>query len=141
MLIQTGWVPKKRNVKYQAKPDWVPDWVYTEAQAAKRFYNEDWEFWVYEVSKKDNVPLHVAEDACIRGIKKALDRVDFVYSGIFGKQLGGRIARWYLDYLGLEDLFSKVSHPEYKEVRLEVPAARDNEALDLGETKDVNRTE
>jgi hypothetical protein len=119
MIVQTGWVPRKRNVNYQEKPEYVPDWVYTEAQTAKRFYNEQWEFWVWEIAQRDNVSQAVAEDACIRGIKIALDRVNYAYSSIFGPQLGSKIAKWYLDYLGLEDIFSKVKHPEYKEVKLE----------------------
>lgn len=104
-IIQTGWVPKKRNVRYEARPDWVPEWVYTEALVAKRFYNEDWEFWVFNVSQHDNVPLHVAEDACIRGIKKEILRMYFVY--------GPKIGKWFEDYLDMNDLFTKVAHPTY----------------------------
>jgi hypothetical protein len=105
MIIQTGWVPKKRNVIYEERPPEIPEWVYTEAQVAKRFYNEQWEFWVWQTSQKDNVPLHIAEDACIRGIKKEILRQYHVY--------GSKIGRWFEDYLDMEDIFRKVSHPTY----------------------------
>lgn len=105
MLIQTGWTPKKRNVRYQEKPDFVPDWVYTEAVTAKKFYNEDWEFWVWNVSRDNNCSQALAEDACIRGLKKTILQMYTVY--------GDRIGRWYEDYLDMKDIFSKVKHPDY----------------------------
>lgn len=105
MLIQTGWMPKARNVVYQPRPPEIPEWVYDEALAAKRFYNEQWEFWVFLVSRQDNVPLNVAEDACIRGIKKEILRMYHVY--------GDKIGKWFEDYLDMGDIFNKVSHPIY----------------------------
>ena len=101
-----SWRPKKRNIRYSGKPEWIPDQIYTEALSAKRFYNEDWEFWVWDVSRTDNVPLPVAEDACIRGLKKALNRVQFVY--------GPRVAKWYEEFLDMGGIFTKVKHPTYE---------------------------
>jgi len=110
MLLPT-WQPKKRSVYYQEKPDWVDDWIYIEAVTAKRFYNEQWEFWVWQESLKENVSQAIAEDACIRGLRKALNRVRFVY--------GDRVGQWYEGFLEMGDIFSKVKHPEYTETRLE----------------------
>jgi hypothetical protein len=53
-IVLPSWRPKKRNVRYQECPEGVPDWVYTEAVAAKRFYNEDWEFWVWQTAQEHN---------------------------------------------------------------------------------------
>ena len=92
-------------VTYQERPEQIPEWVYTEAKAAKMFYNENWEFWVWQESLSRNVSQAIAEDACIRGLKRALDRVKYVY--------GDKIARWYLDYLDMGDIFNKVRYPEY----------------------------
>lgn len=111
MIVQTTWRPSLRNVTFEDKPDWIPEWVYTEAVTAKRFYNAMWEFWVWEESKRHNCSQAIAEDACIRGLKTALDRVKFVY--------GDKIAKWYVEFLDMKDIFSKVKHPEYKEVKLE----------------------
>lgn len=110
-MLLPGWRPKKRPVYYAARPDWIDDWVYVEALTAKRFYNEDWEFWVWNESLNSNVSQAIAEDACIRGLKKALDRIKFVY--------GDKVGQWYLDYLDLGDLFTKVKHPEYTSKTLE----------------------
>lgn len=103
--IQVGWKPNKRNVKYEEKPDWVPDNIYKTAVAAKRSYNEDWEFWVYGVSQQYNVSQAEAEEACIRGIKKEFYKWQFVY--------GPRIATWFEQYLDMGDIFNKIKHPEY----------------------------
>ena len=103
--IITGWVPKKRNVIYRTKPEGIPTWVYVEAQNAKRFYNEDWEFWVWQVSREHNVSQAIAEDACIRGIKQEILRQYHVY--------GDHVGKWFEQYLDMEDIFSKVKHPEY----------------------------
>ena len=100
-----SWRPKKRNVRYQERPDWLPEEIYSEALAAKKFYNEDWEFWVFAESRDANVSQAVAEDACIRGLRKALYRVQFVY--------GPKVAKWYLEFLDMGDIFSKGNHPEY----------------------------
>jgi len=105
MLVQTTWVPKARNVVYQEKPDEIPEWVYTQAQTAKRQFNENWEFWVWQVSQDYNCSQAMAEDACIRGIKKEILRHKHVY--------GDKIGQWFEDYLDMKDIFSKVSHPEY----------------------------
>ncbi len=109
-MIITGWRPKKRQVYYQDAPEWVPGEVYTEALSAKRFYNENWEYWVYLVSQDNNVSQAVAEDACIRGLKKVMDQIDFVY--------GPKVAKWYREFMEMDDIFNKVIHPEYTEVKL-----------------------
>lgn len=109
MQVQS-WRPKKRNIKIYERPEWVPEYIYNEALAAKKFYNEQWEFWVYEESLKANVSVAIAEDACIRGLKTALDRIDFVH--------GPKIADWYRQFLDMKDIFTKVKHPEYTEVKL-----------------------
>lgn len=105
------WQPKLRQIKLHPKPDWVPYEVYSEAMTAKRFYNEQWEFWVWQESQNFNCSQAIAEDACIRGLKKALDRIKYVY--------GPRIGQWYIEFLDMGDIFDKVKHPEYKEVKLE----------------------
>jgi hypothetical protein len=110
MLIPS-WRPKRRQVYYTEQPDFVPDWVYTEAVTAKRFYNENWEFWVYLEATQANVSQAKAEDACIRGLKTALDRTDFV----FGPQVG----KWYREFLDMDDILNKVVHPIYTEMHLE----------------------
>lgn len=110
-MLVTGWRPKRRQVYYDEKPEFVPSWVYTEAVTAKRFYNENWEFWVYLESQTRNVSQAIAEDACIRGLKTALDRTDFV----FGPQVG----KWYREFLDMESIFTKVVHPMYTDVKLE----------------------
>lgn len=109
MLIPS-WRPKKRTVYYQDKPEWVPGDIYTEAVSAKRFYNENWEYWVYLTSLDANVSQATAEDACIRGLKKVMDQIDFVY--------GPKVAKWYREFMEMEDIFSKVVHPEYTEIKL-----------------------
>lgn len=108
------WQPKKRNIDYQEKPEWVPDWIYTEAVTAKRSYNENWEYWVWRTSLDFNCSQALAEDACIRGIKRSLAQVKVVY--------GEKVARWYLDFLEMEDIFSKVKHPEYTPYLEESPS-------------------
>lgn len=109
-MIVLGWRPKKRAVYYQEKPEWVPEWVYIEAVAAKRFYNENWEFWVWNISRDNNCSQAEAEDACIRGLKKVMDQIDFVY--------GPKVAKWYREFMDMGDLFTKVVHPIYSEVKL-----------------------
>lgn len=110
-MIVTSWRPTKRAVYYQDRPEWVPKWVYTEAVTAKRFYNEDWELWVYITSKDNNVSQAIAEDACIRGLKKAMDQIDFVY--------GPKVAKWYREFMEMDEILNKVKHPEYTEIKLE----------------------
>lgn len=100
-----SWRPKRRDVYYQNKPEAIPDWVYTEAVTAKRFYNENWEFWVFQVAYENNCSIAEAEDACIRGLKKAILQIHVVY--------GERIGRWYEEFLEMGDIFRKVQHPIY----------------------------
>lgn len=100
------WMPKRRAIYYSEKPPEIPDAVYQQALVAKRAYNENWEFWVHQVSLQDNVPLAIAEDACIRGIKKEILRHKFIY--------GDAIGEWFERYLDLGDIFNKVKHPEYQ---------------------------
>jgi hypothetical protein len=89
----------------QEKPDWLPAEIYTEAMVAKRFYNAQWEFWVWLVSCEHNCSQAKAEDACIRGIKKELAKIKFVYGDLIG--------RWYEEFLEMGDIFDKVKHPVY----------------------------
>lgn len=110
-MIIPSWRPKKREVYYQDKPEWVDDWVYTEALTAKRFFNENWELWVWQVAMDYNCNQAKAEDACIRGYKKAIDRVDFVY--------GPKVAKWYREFMEMDALINKVKHPEYRQVKLD----------------------
>lgn len=105
MLIPS-WRPKKRNVHYAQKPDDIPEWVYTQAVAAKRMYNENWEFWVWNVSMDYNCSQAEAEDACIRGIKKEFLRYKLVY--------GDKIGDWFERYMDMSDLFTKVKLPEFQ---------------------------
>ena len=99
------WMPQRRQIQYQSKPIEIPQEVYTEALTAKRFYNEEWEFWVWQTAQDYNISVALAEDACIRGIKKAILLAYTVY--------GDRIGRWYEDFLDMSDIFSKVNHPIY----------------------------
>ncbi len=103
--VHTTWVPKRRNVLYSTKPDDIPAWVYVEAQTAKKYYNEEWEFWVWRTSQDYNVSQAIAEDACIRGIKKEILRMYHIY--------GDHIGKWFEEYLAMGDIFNKVKHPEY----------------------------
>lgn len=105
MILQTTWRPNRRNITIQEKPDFVPDWVYTEAVSAKRFYNEMWEFWVWEEAKNYNCSQALAEDACIRGLKKAILRLNVVY--------GPKVGQWYEEFLEMRDIFDRVRHPNY----------------------------
>lgn len=105
MIIQTGWKPTLRNVTYQDKPNFVPDWVYTMAMSAKYHYNSQWEFWVFKISQDYNCSQAEAEDACIRGIQKEINRFKFTY--------GDKIGNWFEEFLDMKDIFTKVQHPEY----------------------------
>lgn len=105
MIIQTGWKPTLRNITYQEKPEYVPDWVYTTAMGAKKHYNAAWEFWVYQVSLDNNCSVALAEDACIRGIQKEINRFKFTY--------GDKVGSWFEQFLDMQDIFDKVKHPEY----------------------------
>lgn len=104
-MILTTWRPKRRNVRYHEKPDYVPEWVYIEAMQAKKFYNEEWEFWVYRTAVDHNCSEAEAEDACIRGLKKVLNQLIFVY--------GPKVGKWYEDFLEMGDIFRMVQHPNY----------------------------
>lgn len=99
------WQPKLRQITFSPKPDYVPEMVYSEAMAAKRSYNAEWEFWVFLESQNYNCSQAVAEDACIRGLQKALHRVSFVY--------GDKVGKWYEEFLDMGDIFRKVKHPDY----------------------------
>ena len=104
-VLRLGWVPAMRNITYQEKPEFVPDWVYTMAMSAKYHYNAQWEFWVYQVSRDHNCSVAKAEDACIRGIKKEINRFKMTY--------GDKIGSWFEDFLDMKDIFNKVKHPDY----------------------------
>src|SRR5258705_11387697 len=104
-MLTLSWRPKKRNVTFPPKPDWVPEWVYIQAQVAKRNYNEKWEFWVYQVSQQHNCNIAQAEDACIRGIQKEINRQYLVY--------GAKVGKWFEECLDMGDIFHKVNHPDY----------------------------
>ena len=104
MIVQS-WRPKRRSVTYAPCPEGIPEAVYTEAMAAKYQFNENWEFWVWQVSKQYNCPLPIAEDACIRGIKKEILQFHLVY--------GDKIGTWFENFLEMGDIFTKVSHPIY----------------------------
>lgn len=105
-ILIPSWRPNKRKaVQFSDQPDFVPDAIYQEAKAAKKFYNEEWEFWIWNVARDYNCSVPEAEDACIRGLKKTLLQVHLVY--------GDKIAKWYEDFLEMGDIFSKVNHPIY----------------------------
>lgn len=104
-LVQTGWKPSMRNITVPEKPEWVPDWVFTIAVSAKYEYNARWEFWVYKVSLDNNCSVAKAEDACIRGIQKEINRFKLVH--------GDKIGAWFEEFLDMGDIFRKVQHPEY----------------------------
>ena len=99
------WQPKLRQIRFTEKPEWIPQEIYLEAMTAKRFYNEQWEFWVYLVSQEHNCSQAIAEDACIRGIKKELAKIKYVY--------GDKIGTWYEQFLDMSDIFDTVKHPVY----------------------------
>ena len=103
--VITSWLPKKNKVKIQEKPDWVPNEIYLSACAAKRQYNQDWEYWVWGVSQQYNVSQAEAEVACMRGIKKEFHKTRFVY--------GPRIGTWFEEFMEMGDIFNKIQHPEY----------------------------
>ena len=105
-MHKLSWRPKLRHVTYQKRPEYVPEPIYKEAQAAKRFYNAEWEFWVFMVSREFNCSIPIAEDACIRGLKKVLLQALFVY--------GEKVGKWYEHFLDMGDIFSKVHKwPEF----------------------------
>ena len=102
---KVSWQPKLRQVKIYPKPDYVPTEIYNEAMAALHHYNEQWEFWVFLEAQKANCSQAIAEDACIRGIRKELNKIKFVY--------GDKVGAWYEQFLDMGDLFNKVQHPIY----------------------------
>jgi len=103
--IQTTWKPSRRNVKYDDRPEWVPDEIYKSAVAAKKQYNEEWEYWVWGVAQQYNVSQAEAEDACIRGLQKEIYKTKMVY--------GPRVGTWFEQYMDMGDIYRKVTHPEY----------------------------
>ena len=104
-MILTTWKPSLRRCVFQERPDDIPDEVYKQAVAAKRQYNENWEFWVYLVSQDFNVSQGEAEEACIRGIKREILKLYVIY--------GDRIGKWFEEYLEMGDIFNKIRYPIY----------------------------
>lgn len=104
-MIVTGWRPLKRNVVFSEKPDWIEPYVYQQAQVAKKNYNENWEFWVWQVSREHNCSIAMAEDACIRGIQKEINRLTLIY--------GDKVGKWFEEFLDMGDIFRKVKHAIY----------------------------
>ena len=104
-ILIPSWRPSRRNITYSEKPEEIPEYVYSEAKTAKFQYNENWEYWVWMVSRDYNCSIAEAEDACIRGIKKAILQLKLVY--------GDKIGQWFEDYLDMGDIFNKVTHPIY----------------------------
>lgn len=104
-ILIPSWRPKRREVYYTEKPEWVPEYIYSEAVTAKRFYNENWEYWVWTTAQDYNCSVAKAEDACIRGLKKTLLQAHLVY--------GEKVGKWYEDFLEMKDIFSKVTLPIY----------------------------
>jgi hypothetical protein len=47
----------------------------------------------------------MAEDACIRGIQKEINRLKLIY--------GDRVGQWFEEFLDMGDIFRKVLHPDY----------------------------
>lgn len=103
VTVVTGWKPSLRNCTYEERPEWVPDEVYKSALAAKRTYNSGWEFWVWQVAQDYNVSQALAEDACIRGLIKEINRTRLVY--------GDKIGNWWEDFMDMKSLYAKVSQP------------------------------
>ncbi len=101
--VIAGWKPSLRNCTYEARPDWVPEEIYKSALAAKRTYNSMWEFWVYQVSQDYNCSVPQAEDACIRGLIKEINRIRLIY--------GDKIGNWWEDFMDMKSVYSKVQQP------------------------------
>ena len=112
-LIITGWRPKLRTLVLQEKPDWLPEEIYKEACAHKRYYNAGWEEWVFHTADAYNVSQAEAEDACIRGIQKEFYKTRLAYTKAYGEELGNRIGVWFEQFMEMGDIFNKVKHPEY----------------------------
>ena len=102
-LVQTGWKPSLRNCVYEPCPDFVPEEIYKSALAAKRTYNSEWEFWVWNVAQDYNVSQAEAEDACIRGLIKEINRIRLIY--------GDKIGNWWEDFMDMKDIYTKVQQP------------------------------
>ncbi len=105
VIVQTGWKPSLRNLALLDKPEWVPEWVYTLAMTARYNYNTEWEQWVFRTSKDRNCSVAEAEDACIRGIQREINRFKYTY--------GNKIGCWFEEFLDMKDIFRKVRHPDY----------------------------
>lgn len=107
-----SWRPKASHMDVvPPKPEWVPDWVYTNALSARHQYNTNWEMWVYMVSVQNNKPLAETEDACIRGIKKMFLQNRYVY--------GDKIGQWFEDFMDMDSIFSRVRGWPQWEARLD----------------------
>src|SRR4051812_17324878 len=105
VILAGEWRPSMRHITYTDKPDFVPEFVYSQAKSAKWTYNANWDYWVWETSKRFNCSQAKAEDACIRGIKKEILRQQVVY--------GPRVGKWFEEFLDMGDIFRKVRHPDY----------------------------
>lgn len=101
-IILNRWEPDpNRVVRYNPRPKWVPESIYNEAVAAKKHYNEGWEGWVLDVSRRFNVTFEQAEIACLKGIKREAEYMKVVYGPKFGQ--------WFIDYLEMDGIFDKVA--------------------------------
>lgn len=100
-IILDRWEPDpNRVVRYTPRPKWIPEWLYAEAVAAKKHYNEGWEGWVLDVSRRFDVSFENAEIACLKGISKECQNIIQVY--------GPKYGQWFVDYLEMEGIFKKV---------------------------------
>ena len=106
-----SWRPRERNIVFEPRPEGIPEHLYNTAMAAKRFYNQNWDYWVWlehrdrEAELGRSVPLSEVEDACIRGMRKEINRIKFVH--------GDGVGEWFERFLDMGDIFNKVNHPDY----------------------------
>ena len=105
-IIINTWKPSLRKIRFQPRPDYVPKAVYSEAVGAKRVYNEHWEFFVFHTSQEFNVSQQVAEEACLRGLKKEFNKMRVIW--------GDKVGIWFEDFMEMGDIFRKIKLPEYK---------------------------
>lgn len=112
-VVITTWRPSLRKMIIQEKPDWLPEEIYKEAMAHKRHYNAEWEYWVWAVAEAHNCSQAVAEEACIRGIKKEFYKTRVAYTKTYGTELGNRIGLWFEQFMEMGDIFDKFRYPDY----------------------------
>jgi hypothetical protein len=105
-IIKAGWIPRERNCVYQERPDFVPEEVYSEALAAKRHYNANWEWWLFDTMKQYNCSEAEAFEACKRGVLKEFLKWDVIY--------GYRIGKWTREFMEMDDIFNGLKTPNYK---------------------------